>query len=268
MLPWFLALCETARPGAIWDVGANIGIYALLARAYTEREVVGFEPTPEVCAWGRRLAADNGLTDLATAVLFAATLAAAWWAIRRTPGAARWCRLLPLAALLGFLDEVHFGAGLFGFDFPQVGPVRVDGFSGLLAAGQHLAENQLGLSPLDLAAGAALVAAVGAFVLARRQRAARAVAWLTDHPPAVHLLASASLATLAVALDLFAGSGLLRFVEEWLEFVAAALLFRGTLLILRHEPPALGWRQRLRPWLDGDTAPRAVPSAAPWRTGS
>jgi FkbM family methyltransferase len=62
MLPWFLALCETARPGAVWDVGANIGIYALLARAYTEREVVGFEPTPEVCAWGRRLAADNGLT--------------------------------------------------------------------------------------------------------------------------------------------------------------------------------------------------------------
>jgi FkbM family methyltransferase len=62
MLPWFLALCETARPGAVWDVGANIGIYALLARAYTEREVVGFEPTPEVCAWGRRLAADNDLT--------------------------------------------------------------------------------------------------------------------------------------------------------------------------------------------------------------
>jgi FkbM family methyltransferase len=61
MLPWFLALCETARPGAIWDVGANIGIYALLARAYTEREVVGFEPTPAVRDWGRRVAADNGL---------------------------------------------------------------------------------------------------------------------------------------------------------------------------------------------------------------
>jgi FkbM family methyltransferase len=61
MLPWFLALCETARPGAVWDVGANIGIYALLARAYTEREVVGFEPTPAVRDWGRRVAADNGL---------------------------------------------------------------------------------------------------------------------------------------------------------------------------------------------------------------
>jgi FkbM family methyltransferase len=61
MLPWFLALCETARPGAVWDVGANIGVYALLARAYTEREVVGFEPTPAVRDWGRRVAADNGL---------------------------------------------------------------------------------------------------------------------------------------------------------------------------------------------------------------
>jgi FkbM family methyltransferase len=61
MLPWFLALCETARPGAVWDVGANIGIYGLLARAYTEREVVGFEPTPEVAAWGRRIASHNDL---------------------------------------------------------------------------------------------------------------------------------------------------------------------------------------------------------------
>jgi FkbM family methyltransferase len=33
----------------------------LLARAYTEREVVGFEPTPAVRDWGRRVAADNGL---------------------------------------------------------------------------------------------------------------------------------------------------------------------------------------------------------------
>ncbi|HMG28696.1 MAG TPA: FkbM family methyltransferase, partial [Jiangellaceae bacterium] len=62
MLPWFLALCEAAGPGAVWDVGANIGIYGLLARAYTGRDVVGFEPTPELATWARRVAADNDLT--------------------------------------------------------------------------------------------------------------------------------------------------------------------------------------------------------------
>ncbi|WP_116947231.1 FkbM family methyltransferase [Jiangella endophytica] len=60
-LPWFLALCDVAPAGAVWDVGANIGVYALLARAYSSREVVAFEPTPDLAAWARRLAAGNGL---------------------------------------------------------------------------------------------------------------------------------------------------------------------------------------------------------------
>jgi FkbM family methyltransferase len=62
VLSWFLALGGTARPGAVWDVGANLGIYGLLARIYSGREVVGFEPTPEVAAWARRIAADNDLS--------------------------------------------------------------------------------------------------------------------------------------------------------------------------------------------------------------
>lgn len=205
--------------------------------------------------------AENGLVDLATAVLLALVALAGVWAIRRTPGVARWSRLLPAAALLGLMDEVHFGASLFGFQMPRVGPVTVDGLSALLAAGQHLAETQLGLGPLDLAAGAALVAAVGAFVLARRRRAARATSWLADHPPALHLLASAALVILALAIDLFFEAGALRFTEEWLEFGAAAALLRGALLIPRHNPQVLGWRQRLRPWLESESPRRAVPAA-------
>lgn len=58
---WFLALCDTTGPGAVWDVGAGIGTFALLARAYTERDVVGFEPAPEVAAWADHLADLNGL---------------------------------------------------------------------------------------------------------------------------------------------------------------------------------------------------------------
>lgn len=60
-MAWFLALCDTAPPGAVWDVGANLGLYSLLARAYSDREVVAFEPTPEVAGWARQLSAVNGL---------------------------------------------------------------------------------------------------------------------------------------------------------------------------------------------------------------
>ncbi len=219
---------------------------------------------PSQRAW---LAAGNGLTDFATAVLLLITATLGWWAIRRTPGAARWSHLLPLAAVLGFLDEVHYGAGVFGFSMPRVGSVTVDGASSLLAAGEHIASTRLGLGPMDLAAAAGLLVAVAAFVLARRRRAARALAWLVDRPPAVHLLAAGTLVTGASILNLVAGSGVLRFVEEWLEFIAAALLCRGVLLILRHGPEVVGWRQRLRPWLDGECPQRAPGPVRPGRPG-
>ena len=227
--------------------------------------VVAYVAFPGQRAW---LAANNGLTDFASAVLLLLTAAAGWWAIRRTPGAGRWCHLLPVAALLGFLDEVHYGATLLGLELPRVGPVTVDGVSSILAVAQQVAESPLGLRPLDMAAGAALAAAVLAFVLARRHRAARAGAWLADHPPAVHLLGAALLIMAAVILDLFSGTGVIRFAEEWSEFTAAAVLLRGVLLIPQHDPEAVGWRQRLRPWLDGDAPQRALPSGTPWKPGS
>jgi hypothetical protein len=226
--------------------------------------VAAYIALPAQRAW---LAAGNGLVDFATAVLLFVTAALGWWAIRRTPGAARWCHLLPAAAVLGLLDEVHFGAGVFGFDLPQVGPVTVDGISALLAVARHVASTQLGLGPMDLAAAAALLAAVASFLLARRRRAARAVSWLADHPPAVHLLGAATLVTATSILDLVAGTGTVRFVEEWLEFAAASLLCRGVLLIPQHDPETVGWRQRLRPWLDGDTPQRTLGPMGPGRPG-
>jgi hypothetical protein len=218
---------------------------------------VAYAALPAQRAW---LAAGSGLTDLATAVLLLIAAALGWWAIVRSPGAARWRHLLPAAAVLGFLDEVHFGAGVFGFELPRVGPVTVDGVSALLAVTRHVASTQLGLGPMDLAAATGLLAAVAAFVLARRRRAARAVSWLADHPPAVHLLAAAMLVTGTSILDLAAGTGTVRFVEEWLEFVAASLLCRGVLLVPRHDPEAVGWRQRLRPWLEGEGPQRTLGS--------
>ena len=44
----FLAMVELAPPGAVLDVGANVGVYGHLAAAYSDRDVHLFEPTPEV----------------------------------------------------------------------------------------------------------------------------------------------------------------------------------------------------------------------------
>jgi FkbM family methyltransferase len=60
-LECFLALVGTAGPGAVLDVGANVGLYALLAGATSDRDVRAFEPTPDLAAVARRAAARNDL---------------------------------------------------------------------------------------------------------------------------------------------------------------------------------------------------------------
>ncbi|WP_160312828.1 FkbM family methyltransferase [Jiangella alkaliphila] len=60
-IAWYLALCDTAPAGAVWDVGANLGPYALLARAYSDRDIVAFEPTPDLAHWARHLSEINDL---------------------------------------------------------------------------------------------------------------------------------------------------------------------------------------------------------------
>lgn len=63
-LPHFLAALSTAPAGAVLDIGANIGPYALLAKALSTREVIAFEPTPDVAEVARDLGTSNGLPFL------------------------------------------------------------------------------------------------------------------------------------------------------------------------------------------------------------
>jgi FkbM family methyltransferase len=60
-LACFLAAMDVAHPGAVLDIGANVGIYAALASAVTTRDVRAFEPAPTLVAACRRLATDNDL---------------------------------------------------------------------------------------------------------------------------------------------------------------------------------------------------------------
>lgn len=67
-----LAQLEAAGPGFRFvDVGANIGLYSLLAAAMFEpEEVIAFEPTPDIATVARQLVAANGLSiDLQEAAI-------------------------------------------------------------------------------------------------------------------------------------------------------------------------------------------------------
>jgi len=57
----YLTLLEQAPPGAVFDVGANIGLYGMLAAAYGQRQVHCFEPAHDTAQAARELSAANGL---------------------------------------------------------------------------------------------------------------------------------------------------------------------------------------------------------------
>ncbi len=60
-LACFLAAISVAKPGCVLDVGANVGVYSILARAVTDREVIAFEPTPLLAEVARQTGERNGL---------------------------------------------------------------------------------------------------------------------------------------------------------------------------------------------------------------
>jgi FkbM family methyltransferase len=59
-LACFLATISL-RGGPVFDVGANVGVFSLVAAALSDVELVAFEPTPELAAVARTLADRNDL---------------------------------------------------------------------------------------------------------------------------------------------------------------------------------------------------------------
>jgi FkbM family methyltransferase len=58
----FLAGLTVREARVAFDVGANMGLFSLVAAALTTTRVVGFEPTPDLAATFRSIATRNGLT--------------------------------------------------------------------------------------------------------------------------------------------------------------------------------------------------------------
>jgi hypothetical protein len=188
---------------------------------------------------------DNSSFIAATA---AAAVLIGVWAMRRTPAAPRAYWLIPGIGVLGIVDEIGLGAGLFGFGRLEVGEVTVKGIDDLFAAGVHLATDTLGLTTLDLIAAGGAVLALVAFYLARRGRAARIAAWLRDHPPGILLAAVIGIIVLANVLEFVDEPSGVAFISEMLELAGFGVLVLAALQIPRPDPSLQGWRPRMAAW--------------------
>ena len=69
----YLAAIERHRGRTAYDVGANVGVFSLLASAVTDAEVVGFEPTPDLAAAFRSVVARNQLDCVVEEIALGAT---------------------------------------------------------------------------------------------------------------------------------------------------------------------------------------------------
>ena len=169
-----------------------------------------------------RLIVEDGIIETATAIVFLAAAIGGMIAIRSgsVPGA-YW--LIPAFGLFGFLDEMSFGARVFGFPLPTVNGLKVDSFHDIFDLADRLA-GTLGVSRTQIAGLAVLLTLAALAYLLRTGRLRRVPAWLHKHRAVMTALAALGLLLIAVALDLLGSSPSARFAEETAEFAAAGLL--------------------------------------------
>ena len=60
----FEATLAAARPGVVVDVGANIGVYALMTRGITRARIIAYEPSPLAYHVFKRMLDVDGMTDI------------------------------------------------------------------------------------------------------------------------------------------------------------------------------------------------------------
>lgn len=168
------------------------------------------------------LITEDGIIETTTALVFlAAALAGAVAMVRRKPPARFW--LVPAFGLFGFLDEMSFGARIFGYPLPVIDGMEVDSFHDLFDLADRFA-GDLGVSRTAIAAVlAAGCLVLGAFLM-RSRRLSRVAQWMSAHRPIALLGGAVGLLLAGIALDLLGTTDLTTFAEETAEFAASGLV--------------------------------------------
>lgn len=181
----------------------------------------------------------------AAAFLCASVGGMAFW--YRTPPAVRGRDelILPLFALLAFLDETSYGGDLFGWKFPKIYGVEIDALHDFFKLGVVWLRDHLGDKGL-VAAGASLALPATVAIVHFRTFLSESMA---KRPALAFVLTAFAVGFPSLFFDLgFVRSGLssagvgtrlaLLFAEELLEFEAAVVLLAGALALApRPEDP-------------------------------
>ncbi len=227
-------------PGAVAiGVAVAVAVYA-----------ISFAIAPSV---RRRLAVEDGIIETTTAVVFLAAAIVGVIGMRRSLAhRAHW--LIPLAGLLGFLDEMRFGARAFDITLPSVSGIEIDNLHAMLLVADHRA-SALGLSHgrIALLAGVAALGAIG--FLLRGRKLQRIPHWLAGHCPVSLMLGALALLAAGFGFDQLGSTPALLFAEESCEFAASGLVLVAATCLLaeagtgtepvapttRQSGPAGGW---------------------------
>lgn len=195
--------------------------------------------------WRGALFSEDRLVETATAALFLAAFVAGLGALPGRDGR-RYRRALPVAAvlgLIGFLDEISFGARLTGAQMPPLaGGGELDGVHDLvLVAYRSMTAAQIGLAGAAFAVGAL---AVQRWSLASGHGGLRRGLRIVGADPAYRRLAAfAALLAVALVIDLDVGwLARLGPLEELCELNASAMLLAAVVAMGRARPMAVAVR--------------------------
>jgi hypothetical protein len=169
-----------------------------------------------------RLVTEDGIIETTTAMAFLGAAILGLYAVV-TSGARRLYWLIPAFGLFGFLDEMSFGARLFGFPLPVIDGLEIDSFHDIFDLADRAA-GDLGVSRTQIAAVLVVAAVAVAVYLVRSGRMRVIPSWLTRHRPILLSAMALGLLLVAIGLDLIGSSTVARFAEETAEFAAAGLV--------------------------------------------
>ena len=193
--------------------------------------------------WRGNIINEDHVVEQATTLTFAAAFLIGVTSIMRSQGLAsrKLHALIPVAGLIGFLDELSFGERVFGFTAPTLYGIDIDGTHDLVRVAAPIIEND---PAFILVPGVA--ALIGAYLLFRKRSRRNTVMayenWraLWAYPPAKLSIISLIMLLLAIVLDLpsvfqFPGS---RPIEEMLELNSAVALAFAAFSIKSAAPDA------------------------------
>ena len=171
-----------------------------------------------------RLVIEDGSIEWITALTFLAAAILGTGVLLRDANLPRIYWAIPAFGAFGFLDEMSFGARIFGYPLPVIDGIEVDSFHDIFDLTDRLA-GDLGIQRTHIAAFVLLLAAAAAVFVFKRGLLPRITTWFSEQRPIMLAIGTLGFLAVGVVFDLLGTTTTARFLEETSEFTGSGLLF-------------------------------------------